>query len=426
MSTQAVEPDVTGTLYTDGSAVLTHHGRQVNVEATGNLDHGRHQVVEAVSQLAREAGVPGLHVRLSDPEVPHPTDLRVSITAHAEPSVEVLPAPAQAPPPHAAAPAGPYDHAAADAPPTGDPFARSFLQQPGRRADRRPARTGWRGALNRLGLRLRPNDSEAALRRAVHTISQHWPGVRRVAVANGKGSASKTPTSIMLSAAYGRHGSGGVALIDNNPNRNTLSWRTEQGAHDSTVRDLLPALDTLLRPEASHADLAGYLHHQSEDGYDVLRSTPRKLTRPFTADELEGVVQLLSRYYRIQVFDSGNHETDEVWQRMINLSTSLVVPTLARTEWAESARLMLQELRDRDDQGAALVSNAVVIVSNADPHKSPADVQTIAAGFAPLVRGVAVIPFDRGMVEGHLRWDGLRPSTRDAWVHAAALVADGF
>jgi len=424
MTTQALEPDVTGTLYPDGSAVLTHHGRQVNVQPTGSLDQARYQVVEAVSQLAREAGVSGLHVRLSDPEVSHPTDLRVSVSADTAPSVEVLSAPTQTLGDAAQQPA-PERPAAGQEPPS-DPFARSFLQQPGRRADRRPARTGWRGAINRLGLRLPPNEEEAALRRAVHTVSQHWPGVRRVAIANGKGSASKTPTSIMLSAVYGRHGSGGVVLIDNNPNRNTLSWRTEQGAHDATVRDLLPALDTLLRPEASHADLAGYLHHQSEDGFDVLRSTPRKLTRPFTADELEGVVQLLSRYYRIQVFDSGNHETDEVWQRMITLSTSLVVPTLARTEWAESARLMLQELRDRDQHGATLVANAVVIVSNADQHKSPADVQAIADGFAPLVRGVAVIPFDRGMVEGHLRWDGIRPSTRDAWVHAAALVADGF
>ncbi|HEV6953620.1 MAG TPA: ATPase [Promicromonospora sp.] len=445
-------PRILGELRRDGTAVVTApNGRTVHVDGTGNLDVTRQHVMQALTSLTVEAGLSEALAELDDPEVVGKTYLHVTTAADGQVRAELVspPVPVPAPatptvaaaPVHAAAPTDPAHNpgwrprpeqevpagqpadAVAAAP--RDPFERSFLT-PSRSIERRPAQTGWRGAANKLGLRLAPTEGELSLRRAVRTVSQHWPGVRRVAVANGKGSAGKSPTAIMLSAVYARYGAGGVALIDNNPTRGTVGWRTEQGPHDATVLDLLPQIDTLMQASASHADLAGYLHHQPEDRFDVLRSKPDKLGAPFTADELDAVVQVLTRFYRLQVFDSGNDESASVWQRMIDLSTSLVVPTLARREWAETGRVMLNELRHRDEHGAALVSNAVVIVTNADAHKSADDVRAIADQFAGLVRGVATIPFDAGMVEGHLRWEGLQPRTRDAWVRAAALVADGF
>src|SRR5690606_12867779 len=144
----------------------------------------------------------------------------------------------------------------------------------------------------------------------------------------------------------------GVAAVDNNPTRGTLGWRTEQGPHQASVTDLIPHIEHLLRAEASGSELPAFLHHQTEDRYDVLRSKPEKLGPPFTADEFDQVVSVLTKYYRILVFDSGNDETAPVWQRMIDTSTQLVVPTLARREWAEAGRLLLEELAQRDQHGA--------------------------------------------------------------------------
>ncbi len=289
-----------------------------------------------------------------------------------------------------------------------------------------PARPGWRGTANRYGLSLAPTNSEVSLRRSVRIVSQHWPGLRTVAIANAKGSASKTPTTIGLAAAFARHGGGGVAAVDNNPTRGTLPWRTEQGPHDASVTDLLPHVERLMTSDASASQLAAFLHHQTEDRYDVLRSKPERLGPPFTAAEFDAVVRVLAKYYRLIVFDSGNDETAAVWQHMIELATQLVVPTLARREWAEAGRLLLTELARSSEHGYNLATNAVVIVSQADPRRGLGPALEIARGFEGLVRATAVIPYDPHMVEGHMRWSSLARETRDAWIHAAAMVATGF
>ncbi len=289
-----------------------------------------------------------------------------------------------------------------------------------------PARSGWRGTANRFGLSLAPTSSEVSLRRSVRIVSQHWPGLRTVAIANAKGSASKTPTTIGLAAAFARHGGGGVAAVDNNPTRGTLPWRTEQGPHDASVTDLLPHVERLMTSDASASQLAAFLHHQTEDRYDVLRSKPERLGPPFTAAEFDAVVRVLAKYYRLIVFDSGNDETAAVWQHMIEMATQLVVPTLARREWAEAGRLLLTELARSSEHGYNLATNAVVIVSQADPRRGLGPAMEIAHGFEGLVRATAVIPYDPHMVEGHMRWTSLARETRDAWIHAAAMVATGF
>lgn len=178
--------------------------------------------------------------------------------------------------------------------------------------------------------------------------------------------------------------------------------------------------------EASGADLDAFMHHQTEDRYDVLRSRPDKLGAPISPDEFDKVVGVLGKYNRITVFDSGNDESSEVWRRMIDVSDQLVVATVAMSETAEAGRPLLEELAQRDEHGAALVRNAVVIVSQSKERHSINEAHDIAAGFQSIARAVPVIPFDPHMVEGHLRWQGLAAETRYAWIRAAAAVAEGF
>src|SRR5699024_10880632 len=91
-----------------------------------------------------------------------------------------------------------------------------------------PASKGVRGLLSSVGIRMNPSAKERAEREDVRAISQHWPGPRTIAVANGKGGAGKTPTTIMLSAVFARFGGGTVLAWDNNQTRGTMPWRTEQ------------------------------------------------------------------------------------------------------------------------------------------------------------------------------------------------------
>jgi len=287
-----------------------------------------------------------------------------------------------------------------------------------------PKSGGWRAFFARLGFG--PSPAELRRRDDEREVSQQWAGCRTIAVANGKGGVGKTMTTAMLAAVFGRYGGGNVLAWDNNDTRGTLGWRTEAGRYDTTIKDLLPAASDLLATGAGVSDIARYVHHQPVDRYDVLRSNPELLAvhqRILTAD-FDLLMQVAARYYRVVIFDSGNDESAERWLRMVDSSNQLVLPTLATPESAESAALLLDALRERDERSRELADNAVVVVTEAEPN--PRGANRIAEGFSGHVRAVERIPFDPALKSGALRLDNLRTPTRDAWIRVAAAAARGL
>jgi len=286
---------------------------------------------------------------------------------------------------------------------------------------------GLIGTLTRLGAPIKPTAGQLRRLENVRATSQHWAGCRAIAVVNGKGGVGKTTTSAMLAAVFARNGGGSVLAWDNNDTRGTLGWRTETGPHDATVTDAVAATPRLLSPSASTADVAGYVHHQTADRYDVLRSNPHLLAvdQRIGGAEFDQLMQLAARYYRLVIFDSGNDESADRWLRMIDSTHQLIVPTLAAPESAESAALLLEALLERDEHSAALARDAVVIVTESE-RGSASQTRRIAAAFEDLVRAVAVVPFDSALKSGPLRFDALRTGTQRAWVAAGAAVAAGL
>lgn len=294
-------------------------------------------------------------------------------------------------------------------------------------ADPPPTRSGLPAALTRIGIPVRPTRAQVKQEQDVRATSRHWGGCRIVAVVNGKGGVGKTMTSAMLAAVFARNGGGGVLAWDNNDTRGTLGWRTEASHHDATVQDALAAAPRLLDPGAGAGDIAWYVHHQTQDRYDVLRSNPQLLaaSQRIGQDEFDQLLQVAARYYRLVIFDSGNDESAPRWLRMIDSAQQLVVPTLAVPESAESAALLLEALQDRDEQSAQLAQSAVVVLTQAEPGTT-GEAQRIAEAFTPLVRAVQVIPFDPALKSGPLRFDTLRPATQRAWTAAGAAIATGL
>ncbi|MFE6997752.1 AAA family ATPase [Microbacterium sp. NPDC057659] len=301
----------------------------------------------------------------------------------------------------------------------------SFLHQ-----DRRdePARRGTRGALNRIGFKLAPGATEQAVRDDQQVVGQHWPGPRTIAIVNGKGGAGKTPTTALLSAVFARYGGAGVLAWDNNQTRGTLGWRTESSAHERTLLELLPETERLLGASAQSADLAQFVHHQPREKYDVLRSKPIRLAhenRLHPAD-VDAIHAVAAKFYRVILIDSGNDESDPMWLRMIDHADQVVVATTTRDDHAEAGALLLEALAERDERSARLARNSVVVVSQADPKATGADVQQVVSGYRELARDVVSIPFDHEMVDGTLLLGGLAPATQRAWLTAAAAVARGL
>jgi MinD-like ATPase involved in chromosome partitioning or flagellar assembly len=284
-------------------------------------------------------------------------------------------------------------------------------------------RTGMRGLLARGGVRSSPSRREQALHDDVAVVSRHWPEPRTVAVANPKGSANKTPTTLCLSAVFGRYGGGGVLAWDNNETRGTAAWRTRPAFHEATVLDLLPRTDELLASGARAAELAGHVHHQPADKYDVLWSDQStRGDHEVTGEEVDAVHAVASKYYRLILMDSGNSERASNWRAMISHADSLVVPATNVEDTAEAGARMLEALAQRDEHSADLARNAVAIISQRTPGRDR-NLRRIVAGFSPLVRAVVTIPHDPALHSGVIRFDALRPGTQRAWLAAAAAVA---
>ncbi|WP_427019528.1 MinD/ParA family ATP-binding protein (plasmid) [Pseudarthrobacter sp. P1] len=438
-------------LITDTAAEL---GRPVKVTTTDPDGQGQ-IVVTPEGTVSEHAPVKTTPRRQKDPVVAPPiTSVPEATPAPVEPTpasvavpVEAVPAPAVVPAPEPAAPvtfASAVDrtqepaHAAAPAAP--DVVTRRSLKETSFLVSApvlEPASSGWRGALTRLGFRMEPSPEELAEREDIRTVSQHWPGPRTVAVVNRKGGANKTPTVVMLSAVLARYSGAATVAWDNNESQGTLGWRTEKGGHDNSVLDLIDSSQNLLSPSTNAAEIAQFVHHQTSDKFDVLRSDENEEgDHEVTAEEVDIAHQVLTRYYRLIVMDSGNTARAANWRQMIHHTNQLVVPVTAIEDRAEAARLTLQTLESRGGHDAELARNAVVIVSESTDAKrtmsgdalkrAKAEAQRIADGFAPHVRAVVRIPYDPALVNGPIRYDALQPATQRAWLAAAAAVAKGF
>ncbi|WP_375401368.1 ATPase [uncultured Amnibacterium sp.] len=294
--------------------------------------------------------------------------------------------------------------------------------------ERRSATRGWRGALARTGLPVAPNRFERGERSDVEVVRRTWTVPRTIAVVNGKGGANKTPTTALLAAVFARLGGAGVLAWDNNDARGTLGWRTDSAGHELSAGEVLAQAQWLLSPDAGAADLAGHVHHQAVDKYDVLRASPLQITGEHRIDEREfdALHAVASKYYRLVIVDSGNDESSPRWRRMIDRTDQLVVATTALGEHAEAGALLLEALSHRDERSSQLAERAVVVVSQSEKSAGQVAAKRIAEAFAPMVRQTVTIPYDRALHSGKIRYDALEPDTRRAWLTAAAAAAEGL
>jgi len=158
----------------------------------------------------------------------------------------------------------------------------------------------------------------------------------------------------------------------------------------------------------------------------VLRSDTDLLgTHEVTADEVDTLHAVGSKFFNVLLMDSGNNHRAGNWNRMIDHADQLVVPVTPNDDDVVKGLLTLKGLALRSDRTAELGANAVVIVSQKAPGQQKAAEES-AARFAEYVREVVIIPYDPALKSGLIRFGALQPATRLAWLKAAAAVAKGL
>ena len=151
-----------------------------------------------------------------------------------------------------------------------------------------------------------------------------------------------------------------------------------------------------------------FAHHQPEDKFDVLHSDQSvDGEHEVSGAEVDVIHRVAAKYYRMIIMDSGNNERAVNWRAMIERSQQLVMPCTNVEDTAESGARMLEALANRDDHSRKLAQNAVAIISKRTPGKDP-NMDRIVKDFAPLVREVVTIPYDKALVSGVIHFDALK------------------
>ncbi|QCB94647.1 MinD/ParA family ATP-binding protein [Cellulomonas shaoxiangyii] len=293
-----------------------------------------------------------------------------------------------------------------------------------------PAERGWQRTVRRLtfgAVTPQPGRAERVRRSQVEAVRRTFDGPRTVVVVNPKGGAHKTTATMMLAATFGLHRGGYTLAWDNNETRGTLGWRSSHADHTRTAVDLLHALPDLTgRGTLRIGDLDSYVRTQPKEQFDVLASDENAASvSSVDAESFRALHQVLSQFYRVLVVDTGNNMRASNWRAAVDTADQLVVVSTLREDTAQSAAWALDALRATGHE--ELVRQAVTILSFPEPKVDKDLRQRLRSHFGALTRAVVEVPHDRALVTGGpIAHASLRPSTRDAWLRATAVVADGL
>ncbi|WP_255621725.1 MinD/ParA family protein [Pseudonocardia sp. DSM 110487] len=359
---------------------------------------------EPTPQSPPPADVPTEQVAAAEPVEPEPP--REEAVQEAPPVAEpVVPAPL---PPRPVVDARP--HTASEL--TEYTIVRRRSDKPG---------SGWRRAVHVASVGLvNPGIGPAEQRRQelALRIRCPLPGPRQIAVASMKGGVGKTTVTAMLGLMLAEHRGDRIVALDANPDAGTLADRLT-GRTDSTVRDLLDSLGSVgsLSDIARFTTLSGRLQVLASE-QDPARG------EAFDRAEYERVCAVLSRFYNVVVTDSGTGMVHSAMDGTLALANGLVIVGSHTVDGASRASKTLDWLVAHGHH--ELVERAVVVLSQ-DRTSPEIDGQRLVAHFQARSRAVVLVPRDPHLATGsRIELDKLRPTTSDAFLELAALVADDF
>ena len=308
--------------------------------------------------------------------------------------------------------------------------ATDFLDRRADAAEPGPATWGWRGRVRRWSggaIKPRMGPSERAYEQDRALIQKDFDGPITIAFINPKGGAAKTTGVLAAGYTFGTVRGGGVVAWDNNETRGTLGIRGSRSSHTKTTKELLADLGKFSDVSQSRiGDLGSYVRSQGDAHFDVLASDESaNVTGQIHANDFNSIHQLLTRFYRVILVDTGNNMRAENWLAAADAADLLVVTSTVREDTGYSGLWMLDALQDAGYQN--LKYKTVTVLSDPSAtvdRKLAADLVDV---YQQRTRGVYRVPYDPALVAGSvLPYNELSHGTRMSWLRACAGMASAL
>ncbi len=293
-----------------------------------------------------------------------------------------------------------------------------------------PATWGWRGRVRRWSVgAIRPamGAKEQAYEHDKAAIQRDLDGPRTIAFINPKGGAAKTTGVLAAGFTFGTVRGGGVVAWDNNETRGTLGIRGARGAHRNTTRELLEDVGRFRDVYQSRiGDLGAFVRSQGDAHFDVLASDERPdVTGTIRADDFQEIHQLLERFYRIILVDTGNNMRAENWLAAADAADLLVVTSTVREDTGYSGLWMLDALQDAGI--ANLKYKCLTVLSDPSAQVDTRLAADLVQVYEQRTRSVHRVPYDPALVAGSVvPYGDLSAGTRRSWLSACAAMAEAL
>jgi MinD-like ATPase involved in chromosome partitioning or flagellar assembly len=337
-------------------------------------------------------------------------------------------------PPPAAPSAAPSTTPATTPPEAAEPrrfmTATDFLDRRAEEQEAGPATWGWRGRVRRWSggtINPRMGAAERAYVQDRALIQKDFDGPKTIAFINPKGGAAKTTGVLAAGYTFGTIRGGGVVAWDNNETRGTLGIRGARSSHIQTTKELLADLGKFSDVTQSRiGDLGAYVRSQGDAHFDVLASDESpNVTGQIHADDFNSIHQLLMRFYKVILVDTGNNMRAENWLAAADAADLLVVTSTVREDTGYSGLWMLDALQDAGYQN--LKYKTVTVLSDPSTTVDTKLAADLVDVYQQRTRGVYRVPYDAALVAGSvLPYNQLSPGTRMSWLRACAGMASAL
>ncbi|CAJ1508766.1 MinD/ParA family protein [[Mycobacterium] burgundiense] len=283
--------------------------------------------------------------------------------------------------------------------------------------------SGWRRLLYVLSgktINVGESPKDTHRRNLIAHVNHPLQGCYQIAVLSLKGGVGKTTITATLGATLASIRGDRVVAVDANPDRGTLSQKVPLET-PATVRDLLREAEGIER----YSDVRRYTS-QSPSRLEVLASeTDPAVSEAFSSQDYARTLEVLERFYSLVLTDCGTGLMHSAMSAVLSAADTLIVVSSGSVDGARSASATLDWLDAHGHE--QLVRNSVCVVNAVRPRSGKVDMQKVVDHFSRRCRAVRTVPFDPHLEEGaEISLDRLHPSTRDALVELAAVVADGF